>query len=205
MELYRGVVRSYDPATHTASVLLVGSMSRVLLSVPVSQQVVADVMAEGTACGVLFYAEGAEGVVVCTLGGQGERAACRVSRSSNKTFAYATMTAIDFDQEGYDPWGMHDNVTDNTRMYCRVPGKYRVLASIQWTSGSTGIRIIELRRSGGLVLGGDRRTGFAWVQQTAVAEYDLDAGQFVEVYAYQDAGGELAAQCMWAAMRRMGP
>lgn len=69
MEFYRGIVTAYDSAAHTASVLLVGSMSRVLLSMPVSQQIGPELMAEGTACGVLFFGKGPEGVVICTFDG----------------------------------------------------------------------------------------------------------------------------------------
>lgn len=69
MEFYRGVVRSYDQTNHTANVLLVGSMSRVVLAVPVSHQIGSELMAEGADCGVLFFAEGAAGVVICTFDG----------------------------------------------------------------------------------------------------------------------------------------
>jgi hypothetical protein len=68
MRFYKGIVRAYDASAHAASVLLVGSMSRVLLGVPVSQQIGPELMAEGASCGVLFFAEGGEGVVVCTFG-----------------------------------------------------------------------------------------------------------------------------------------
>jgi hypothetical protein len=69
MEFQRGLVRSYDPTTHTAAVLLVGSMSRVLLSLPVSHHIGPELMVEGAACGVAFFAEGSQGVVVCTFDG----------------------------------------------------------------------------------------------------------------------------------------
>ena len=69
MEFYRGLVRGYDAVNHKAAVLLVGSMSRVLVNVAVAHQIGAELMTEGTACGVLFFAEGASGVVVCTFDG----------------------------------------------------------------------------------------------------------------------------------------
>jgi len=69
MEFQRGLIRSYDATTHTAAVLLVGSMSRVLLSLPVSHQIGPELMVEGAACGVAFFAEGSQGVVVCTFDG----------------------------------------------------------------------------------------------------------------------------------------
>jgi hypothetical protein len=69
MEFYRGVVRSYDGTNHRADVLLVGSMSRVLLKTPVAQQIGPELMVEGASCGVLFFAEGGTGLVVCTFDG----------------------------------------------------------------------------------------------------------------------------------------
>jgi hypothetical protein len=69
MDFYRGVVRSYDDTNHRANVLLVGSMSRVLSKVPVAHQIGPELMVEGAACGVLFFAEGGSGLVVCTFDG----------------------------------------------------------------------------------------------------------------------------------------
>lgn len=72
MGFYRGVVRSYDGTNHRADVLLVGSMSRVLSKVPVAHHIGPELMAEGAACGVLFFAEGGTGLVVCTFDGAPE-------------------------------------------------------------------------------------------------------------------------------------
>jgi hypothetical protein len=69
MDFYRGVVRSYDDTNHRANVLLVGSMSRVLSKVPVAHQIGPELMVEGAACGVVFFAEGGTGLVVCTFDG----------------------------------------------------------------------------------------------------------------------------------------
>jgi len=68
MELHRGLVRAYDAATHTAAVLLAGSMSRTILGIPVSQQVPPDHMIEGTPCAVAFFAEASQGLVLSTFG-----------------------------------------------------------------------------------------------------------------------------------------
>lgn len=69
MGLHRGVVRRYDAGNHRADVLLVGSMSRMVLGIPVADDVSAELMTEGAACGVMFFAEGGTGVVVCTFDG----------------------------------------------------------------------------------------------------------------------------------------
>ena len=68
MEFHRGLVRAYDPATHTAAVLLAGSMSRTILGVPVAQEIPAAHMLAGTPCTVAFFAEGSQSVVLSTFG-----------------------------------------------------------------------------------------------------------------------------------------
>lgn len=69
MELHRGLVRAYEPTTHTAAVLLVGSLSRTLLSVPVAQHIAAHLVIEGAACGVAFFADGSHAVVLAIIDG----------------------------------------------------------------------------------------------------------------------------------------
>jgi hypothetical protein len=68
MRFYRGVIRSFDSSSHQADVLLVGSLSRLLLAVPVAQHIDPQLLVEGATCGVLFFEEGASGALICTLG-----------------------------------------------------------------------------------------------------------------------------------------
>lgn len=67
MRLSKGVITAYDATNHKADVLLVGSMSRVLLRVPVAYQVAPEQVAEDTPCGVVFFGEGDAGLVICTF------------------------------------------------------------------------------------------------------------------------------------------
>jgi hypothetical protein len=67
MRVDRGIVTAYDATNHKADVLLVGSLSRVALGVPVAYQVAPEQVAEDTLCGVVFFGEGDAGVVVCTF------------------------------------------------------------------------------------------------------------------------------------------
>lgn len=68
MRVSRGIISGYDETNHKADVLLVGSLSRVALGVPVSYQVAPEQVAVDTACGVVFFGEGDPGMVVCTVG-----------------------------------------------------------------------------------------------------------------------------------------
>jgi hypothetical protein len=67
MEFHRGLVRTYDATTHTAAVLLVGSLSRTILAVPVSHHIPPHHMLEGTACALAFFAD-AHPIVIATFG-----------------------------------------------------------------------------------------------------------------------------------------
>lgn len=69
MEIHRGIVRAYDSTNHQADVMIYGSMSRVVLSVPVAHSIGAELMAVGVDCGVIFFAPSDSGVVVCTFTG----------------------------------------------------------------------------------------------------------------------------------------
>ncbi len=69
MDIQRGVVRAYDSTNHVADVMVYGSMSRVILSVPVSHSIGAELMAVGADCGVIVFSPGDTGVVVCTFTG----------------------------------------------------------------------------------------------------------------------------------------
>ena len=69
MEFHRGLVRAYDATTHTAAVLLAGSMSRVLLGIPVAHHIPPYQITVGTACGVAFFAEGSKAVLLCLFEG----------------------------------------------------------------------------------------------------------------------------------------
>ena len=101
MEFYRGVVRSYDQTNHTANVLLVGSMSGVVLGIPVAEHIRSELMVEGAEVGVLFFAGGASGVVVCTFGtpsrawDRPEVASVNSSADQTVTTSWATYQSCD--------------------------------------------------------------------------------------------------------------
>lgn len=69
VDIHRGIVRAYDSTNHKADVMIYGSMSRVVLGVPVAHSIGAELMAVGVDCGVIFFAPSDSGVVLCTFTG----------------------------------------------------------------------------------------------------------------------------------------
>jgi len=67
MIVKRGIIHAYDATTHTAAVQLFGSMSRILLAVPVARHLTAPILETGAACAVAFFAEGSQGLIFATF------------------------------------------------------------------------------------------------------------------------------------------
>ena len=116
----------------------------------------------------------------------------RVKDASTQSIATATDTKINFDQEDFDTDGMHDNSTNNTRLTCKIAGKYVLGGQVAIASGS-GYRMIEIRlnnsttiayQSWGAISGGDGC-------MEVVTTYDLDVDDYVELRVAQYSGGAL--------------
>lgn len=55
MELRRGIIKAFDPATYTATVQVVGSLGNWLGGVPVAKHLAAGLLSPGSRCGVIFF------------------------------------------------------------------------------------------------------------------------------------------------------
>ncbi len=69
MEIYRGQVLAYDATNHKADVALVGSMSGIVRGMPVAHHVGPEVMTADRSCGVVFFGESDDGLVIATFDG----------------------------------------------------------------------------------------------------------------------------------------
>lgn len=119
---------------------------------------------------------------------------------ANTTGAIATgaWTAIGFDGEDYDLGtadGMHDTVTNNTRITCRVAGLYTLTANVCWNANAVGSRGARFRLNGAgfpyaeVELAANVAANFT--QLNLAAQMRLVAGDYVEVEAAQTSGGGL--------------
>lgn len=122
----------------------------------------------------------------------------------------AVYTVVNLDGEvyenpnNYDGGGdaaAHDTVTNNSRMYARTAGKYRITGQITFTSNATGTRAADIRMNaagsnvGGTdvlvstqsALGSSTATSVPFQSPLVV----FAAGDYVEMFAYQSSGGAL--------------
>ena len=124
-------------------------------------------------------------------------ASCEAYASATTSLANSTATAVAFAAENWDTDAFHDNVTNNTRL--TVPaglgGRYLVIGGCTFALNITGVRSIRLR-----VNGAGTNDSFTMLPTTGLAtimsvsrELLLNAGDYVELLAYQTSGGALNA------------
>ena len=122
----------------------------------------------------------------------------RVYHNAAQAITTGMLTPLAFNSERYDRGtpsnNMHDTAVNNTRLVARVPGLYRVTAHVEWAAHATGKRELHLKLNGATYIGSigypTEPTGVTYM--TVSTEWPLTTvGDYVEVEAYQDSGGNL--------------
>lgn len=104
-----------------------------------------------------------------------------------------TEQVVTFDSERYDSGGLHSTSVNTSRLTAPITGLYSVGACVRFASNATGYRYIYLRLNGTTVLGADIRPAASSVATVVplMVDYQLTAGDYVEVVANQLSGGAL--------------
>lgn len=120
-----------------------------------------------------------------------------VYRTTNQSINSAANTAIQFDNEEEDSSGFHDNATNNTRLTIPYAGNYAVWACVQFAAAGGNTRYIFFQRNGlattgnikGLALQQVALAGQAITLVSSAKFVGLNAGDYIELGAFQDSGG----------------
>lgn len=111
-----------------------------------------------------------------------------------QTLANGTWTALNLNTESYDTDAFHSTSTNTSRLVvpAGLAGMYIVSGFMQFASNATGIRSIQITKNAS----GDTAStstatasGAMWMQANAVMK--LAVGDYVELNAYQNSGGNL--------------
>lgn len=102
-----------------------------------------------------------------------------------------------WDEETTDPTGMHS--PSGTRITIATPGLYSIRGSAFFETSGTGLRIVSIRvnaagspTGGGLLVQSPPYAVQSFAcPVAATAEAYLDAGDYIEMFAYQTSGGDL--------------
>lgn len=119
-------------------------------------------------------------------------AQARVFNSGNQTTTTAVSLALVFDSEHYDTGDFHTN-TNGTRLTAPTAGLYDIGGCAEFVANVTGQRQLFIRLNGATAIavqrGNAAAAGVSVVQVST--QYQLDAGDFVELLALQTSGGNL--------------
>lgn len=136
----------------------------------------------------------------------------RVYLGANQSLTSGAVTAIQFNTENFDTNTLHDNATSNTRL--TVPathgGKWSISGAVAFGSNSTGERLIRVMLNGATILAEARASVSSTATKVPVVStiFQLAAGDYVELHAYQDTGAGLDALSglgqTWFAAHKLG-
>ncbi len=127
-----------------------------------------------------------------------------VTQTAAQTISNNSLTAITYNVDTYDRWGMHNTSSNTEKLTVVVPGIYLISAYLSWTTDVTGTRQLSIRHynssnSNRLTLAfisvganpsaetGDKETVLSVTALSLVAV----SGDYFRINAYQTSGGDL--------------
>lgn len=126
--------------------------------------------------------------------------------SGGKTNANATFTSVEFDLEDWDTDGIHSTTTNNSRF--TVPsgkgGYWMFLFVVAWQAGTYTEIISRWYKNG--VQQADRAVGRPAGSAGNIFPtiFNLAAGDYMEVFTYQDSGGNKNTESPWMSVAYLG-
>lgn len=120
-------------------------------------------------------------------------AQARVYNDANIAVATGVGTALTFNTERYDTGNFHSTSSNTSRLTAPTAGLYTVGACVAWAGNATGVRAASLRVNGTDVIARELVDIDSATTHThnVSTEYQLAAGDYVEVVVAQDSGGNL--------------
>lgn len=119
---------------------------------------------------------------------------CKAYPSANVSLPNTATTGIPLNTEMWDTDGIHDNVTNNTRLTCRTAGIYLVEGAIWFTGSAAGTqRIMNILVNGAIINDQQNPAGTADARLELSCLVKLNVGDYVELAGYQDSGVTMSA------------
>ena len=122
-------------------------------------------------------------------------AGCSLVDSNQQTIATATNTALTWDTEDFDTDGFHSTSSNTSRI--TIPsgkgGYYLFTGTVAWDDNATGFREVTLFKNGTKVRRFTSKPNDQYPSQIVTAILSLVATDYVEMYVYQDSGGNRTA------------
>ena len=124
-------------------------------------------------------------------GGGGVDISARAFHSAAQSIPDNTTTSVALNSERWDTDGIHDNVTNNSRLTAQTAGKYIITGHVSWASNATGIRQVAIRLNGATGIAQTRNATGDGRHQSIATVYDFAVNDYVEMRVVQVSGGAL--------------
>lgn len=132
-----------------------------------------------------------------------------LTQSSAQTYTTGASAMVAFNATTIDTYGGHSNVTNNTRYTAQVAGTYWFKGNPLWVSNGSGGRTCSLFKNGvqvptSFVVYPAASTSYAAMGIECSSMVVMAVGDYVELSAAQDSGGNLNSYVAGAASNLQG-
>jgi hypothetical protein len=144
--------------------------------------------------GCVLASDGTDLFVVAVLAAADRSLAPRAYRNSDQTLTSGVDTPASFAAAESDAWGCWSG-SQPTRLTAPVTGRYQATGWVTFAANATGQRVAWVRRNGAVEVGRVQVPALAGnPTQLALATpaFTLSKGDYIELFARQDSGGDLA-------------
>lgn len=124
----------------------------------------------------------------------GDTAAVRATKSGAQTLSNGATTALTFDTETFDTAALHSTSSDTSRLTAVTAGKYMCEGTVRFNANSTGKRLALIQKNAATIYAVQEQNAVPSPDETHVCVcglVDLGVGDYVELYASQNSGGNL--------------
>ena len=130
-----------------------------------------------------------------TAGG-GTNYAVQAWNTSSQIIPSAVMTVVALNSTTADSTqDQHSNTTNNTRLVCRSAGTYVIHAEVEWFASVGGVRRLYVKSNGSTTIaiskGYPPNSNESFQNQVTAFWTCTNPGEYVEMYAFQNSGGQL--------------
>jgi len=120
-------------------------------------------------------------------------ASIKVTHNVAQSIASGAVPMLAFNTEIFKVNVAHDNVVNNSRLICTVAGKYLIHGKIEYDANVDGSRAVGIKLNTSIDIGEVNRVPnlIERSRVEVVVIYNLNVGDYVELYPYQTSGGLL--------------
>lgn len=119
----------------------------------------------------------------------------RVTHNATITCPTAVTTVLPFNTERWDPMGMHDNVTNNSRLTAPKTGTYLVVLQALLTATAVGNNYLRIRHMGTTIYADQTAqfvTGSLQVRVTLMTLVQMQVNEWVDAAYFQQTGADVS-------------